>query len=82
MMHGVQWIKELMAMVERDKAENSPKSLIIHDRIKPFSVKSSPTAAISACSALRNCSAAAGPEFCLWNTPKIWQSFWKKIRKH
>lgn len=25
MMHGVQWIKELMAMVERDKAENSPK---------------------------------------------------------
>ena len=26
MMHGVQWIKELMAMVERDKAENSPKS--------------------------------------------------------
>ena len=22
MMHGVQWIKELMAMVERDKAEN------------------------------------------------------------
>lgn len=36
MMHGVQWIKELMAMVERDKAENSPKSLIIHDRIKPL----------------------------------------------
>lgn len=30
MMHGVQWIKELMAMVERDKAENSPKSVKRH----------------------------------------------------
>lgn len=29
MMHGVQWIKELMAMVERDKAENSPKRVCV-----------------------------------------------------